>query len=472
MDETKENNQLEENEDQDLAKQEDQELARLKERVNRLHQELESLDYDHLKTCEAFRAAVNLLVSIGRPGHADTSVEAMEQLVEASRAWPLVPADVLASVENLKQTIIQEPAEQGGGGSGKQQTGARAAGHVALALMQGLRLGEPEFDEHLDQTIGQITRAMESQQVRPAMTMVVDLIDTYREKVNHGRKRAEKALREILIEVLQTEDQLAKAFLSANVNLEKTSKKYEVDITSSMTELAKDITGAGDLKDLKSTALEHIRTLRDVVKARRLEDQRQISQTEQELSNIREALDNTRVRMAEVEQIRQRLREEAHTDPMTGIWNKRALSIRLQEALQTQDMWPMCLIVFDIDHFKGVNDNYGHQAGDRALKAITKAADSVLRKYDVLFRYAGDEFVILLPKSNIDEGEAVAERVRKAAEKIKFTYKGEDGPTISVTLGISQAKKGDTRATLFERADQALLKAKKDGRNRVGISAA
>lgn len=446
------------------------ELARLKDRVNRLHQELEDLDYDHVKTCEAFRAAVALLVSLCREGHHQDSVAAMDQLVHSSRAWPLIPADVQQSVDNLKQTLLKEPTAPSGQPGEKADAGA--ASHVALALMQGLRLGEADFDAELDRIIGEITKAMENQQVRPAMAMVVDLMDRYRHRVNRGRRKAEKALREILIEVLQTEDQLARAFHSANVSLVESSKKYEKDITSSMTELAKDINVATDLGNLKTTALEHIRTLRDVVKARREADQQQISQTEQELTVIRQTLDKTRSRMAEVEEIRQRLREEAHTDPMTGIWNKRAMTKRVNEALQNQATWPLCLIVFDIDYFKRVNDNYGHQAGDRALKAIAIAAGSVLRQYDVLFRYAGDEFVVLLPKTDLENGIKVAERVRLAAEKIKFTYKGQEGPKISITLGISQAVEGDTQETFFDRADQALLKAKKEGRNRVVAAAA
>jgi diguanylate cyclase (GGDEF)-like protein len=173
--------------------------------------------------------------------------------------------------------------------------------------------------------------------------------------------------------------------------------------------------------------------------------------------------------MQKMQEESKRLGKEATTDPMTGVLNKRAFSNLLDKHLANPAAQPVSLIVFDIDYFKRINDRFGHQAGDRALKAIAEQASSSLRGDDVLFRYAGDEFVIVLPKTQTSDAGKVAERVRLAAEKISFSYKGENHISITISLGLSQSIQGDKSDTLFERADQALLEAKEQGRNRVNV---
>ncbi|MGY0595661.1 MAG: GGDEF domain-containing protein, partial [Paraglaciecola chathamensis] len=124
-------------------------------------------------------------------------------------------------------------------------------------------------------------------------------------------------------------------------------------------------------------------------------------------------------------------------------------------------------IMFDIDHFKHVNDNHGHATGDRVLIEISKATQDLMRSFDYCFRVGGEEFVILVSDTNVNELNKIAERVRKAIEKTNFN--ASSGPleiTVSVGFAISSEDDETWEATL-ERADKALYHSKKTGRNKV-----
>lgn len=162
----------------------------------------------------------------------------------------------------------------------------------------------------------------------------------------------------------------------------------------------------------------------------------------------------------------------ATTDPLTGLSNRRQIMARLEEEcerIQRGGIGLSC-IMLDVDHFKQVNDTYGHQQGDEVLKMIASQARASLRAYDVVGRYGGEEFIVLLPETDLETAQAVAERLRMAiqASALLRTATGQPQPT-TVSLGLTQWRSGDTVDTLIHRADEALYRAKANGRNRIEI---
>ncbi|MBF0275153.1 MAG: GGDEF domain-containing protein, partial [Nitrospinae bacterium] len=125
-------------------------------------------------------------------------------------------------------------------------------------------------------------------------------------------------------------------------------------------------------------------------------------------------------------------------------------------------------IMFDIDHFKKFNDNYGHQVGDKVLQTVARLVQNNIRKTDYLFRYGGEEFSVILTKTNIKDGTKLAEIMRAALANHVFKFKGER-VSVNISLGVTPLKAGDTVASLIERGDKALYKAKENGRNRVEV---
>lgn len=156
--------------------------------------------------------------------------------------------------------------------------------------------------------------------------------------------------------------------------------------------------------------------------------------------------------------------KENSTDPLTGVANRRQLEKYLSQVLGKTT--PLSLVMLDIDHFKKVNDNNGHQAGDEVLQHFARTVQGAIRPSDFLARYGGEEFTLVLRGAGIDAAAAVAERVRRAVEAAPAeTSAGQI--KITSSLGVAEYRPGDTARSLRERADAALYRAKQAGRNRV-----
>jgi diguanylate cyclase (GGDEF)-like protein/PAS domain S-box-containing protein len=165
-----------------------------------------------------------------------------------------------------------------------------------------------------------------------------------------------------------------------------------------------------------------------------------------------------------------RLREMATTDSLTGILNRRRFLELAADELERARRYQRdtALIMFDVDHFKQVNDSQGHAAGDQVLRGLTATARETLRGADILGRIGGEEFAVLLPETDLPAASRAAERLRRAAESMELLTDG--GPfAVTVSLGVVLLNPGETLEDLLKRADQALYRAKQGGRNRVEV---
>ena len=159
------------------------------------------------------------------------------------------------------------------------------------------------------------------------------------------------------------------------------------------------------------------------------------------------------------------LEKLATTDKLTGISNRLKFDQQLQHEIERAKRYKinLSLIMFDVDNFKMVNDTYGHIAGDHALKMIANLADKNKRSVDILARWGGEEFIILQSDSNNDAAIILAERIRENIENYKFEKTGK----ITSSFGVTHFKENDDADSFIKRADEALYKAKKTGKNRV-----
>jgi diguanylate cyclase (GGDEF)-like protein len=169
-----------------------------------------------------------------------------------------------------------------------------------------------------------------------------------------------------------------------------------------------------------------------------------------------------------------KLAEGALQDPLTGLYNRRHFEERLGSELAACQRHgrPLSLLMCDVDHFKRINDEHGHLAGDETLKMVAFVLRGAVRKEDVLARYGGEEFVVIARETGIDGAEALGERIRRAVEKSRCFWQGRDlGVTVSigvcVSVGVAELVPGRTERELIEAADRALYLAKQSGRNRV-----
>ena len=134
---------------------------------------------------------------------------------------------------------------------------------------------------------------------------------------------------------------------------------------------------------------------------------------------------------------------------------------------------PLSLCIFDIDHFKRVNDSFGHDAGDEVLQGFAQRLKGIVRTGDLLCRLGGEEFIMVMPGVNLTVAARIAERARRAIEGEAFAIRdGAGSLTITTSIGVAERTANQTAAELYHAADQALYRAKSDGRNRVVSTAA
>lgn len=160
--------------------------------------------------------------------------------------------------------------------------------------------------------------------------------------------------------------------------------------------------------------------------------------------------------------------ESAYRDPLTGVDNRASLDRQLPReiSLAQRHKRALSVLVVDIDHFKRINDNHGHQVGDRVLCELADVMKECIRGTDQIFRYGGDEFVISLASTPLDGAIDVAERIRHRIERACFEV-GNIRLVVSTSIGVAEIHERDTVDSIFRRADNAMLGSKRDGRNRV-----
>ena len=161
------------------------------------------------------------------------------------------------------------------------------------------------------------------------------------------------------------------------------------------------------------------------------------------------------------------LAKKAMIDGLTGLWNRRHFDERLlaEIALFQRYQKPFSCILLDVDHFKNVNDSFGHPQGDEVLQMVSQVLTKNSRQEDVACRYGGEEFALLLPCTELQGAKMLAERIRKEIEGREFSFNGSTA-RVTCSFGVAQAKLGQNHL-LIERADHALYKAKRGGRNQV-----
>lgn len=191
-----------------------------------------------------------------------------------------------------------------------------------------------------------------------------------------------------------------------------------------------------------------------------------IQKTDKANENLQQLLLEVESKKSELEFINEKLNSLALTDYLTGLKNRRYFEeqLLLFIDLYTTTGRPFSLLAIDVDHFKRVNDTLGHPIGDLVLQEISLKLQQTGRPHDIIARIGGEEFMLLLPETNLEKAYAIAESIRKTFEQSEWSY-----TPITISSGVSIVRQGDTTATLVRRTDVALYNSKNAGRNKVSI---
>jgi len=243
------------------------------------------------------------------------------------------------------------------------------------------------------------------------------------------------------------------------------SENLQTSVRKEMQSLESSAESATDLNQLKNLVQSQIGNIRQAL------DHYQQSEHEQDqLTSQLEALSKKiKVMEDEAEKNRTVLEKQRHKalhDPLTELPNREFYNERANYEYQRWQRYnrPLTLAVFDIDHFKKINDNHGHQAGDRVLKVIGRSIAKRLREVDFFCRFGGEEFVAIMPETSLADAMPVLDIIRAAIANASFNYK-EQPISITLSVGVTEFKNGDDLDSAFARADGALYAAKSGGRN-------
>jgi diguanylate cyclase (GGDEF)-like protein len=167
----------------------------------------------------------------------------------------------------------------------------------------------------------------------------------------------------------------------------------------------------------------------------------------------------------------EKLQNLAITDGLTHLHNSRHFYNQLSHEVGRSNRYnhPLALLLLDIDHFKDFNDKYGHLEGDKVLVGIAGVIKSCLREMDSAYRYGGEEFTIILPETKAHEAITVAERLRKAVESETFIPSGEDQIPVTISIGVTEYAREESKSDFVHRADLAMYQSKNNGRNSVSV---
>ncbi len=163
--------------------------------------------------------------------------------------------------------------------------------------------------------------------------------------------------------------------------------------------------------------------------------------------------------------------KSAMTDSLTQVGNRLALKNGLHKEVEVSHRYqqPLSILMIDIDHFKSVNDQYGHSAGDHILKRVAATLADTCRQADSTYRYGGEEFVIILSNTDLSGAETIAERIRAAVAGLVCIHEKQEIP-VTISLGVAGLAEAETYKALLQRADEALYRAKSSGRNQAKVS--
>lgn len=375
---------------------------------------------------------------------------------------PAVMAEALAAIdpEQSEQDVLYALPDSP---EPSYSSVAKHIEHTLLGLLDDLSLPE----RHRPQAEAMRDRLQHGLNWYELLPILDDLAVLMLAITDSGQHEFETYLKQ-LNERLEAFQSNLQAASDGHADSSSAARAMDSQIREQVDGLQSSVQEAADLDDLKQVLESHLEGLLGTM------DHHQKQRDERE-REVAARLQSLAERVSSMEQEAQGYREhleeqrqKALIDPLTGLPNRAAWSERLEhEVGQWQQHGnSLLLAMLDLDHFKRINDNYGHLAGDKVLKIIANVLRKRLRGSDFIARFGGEEFVLLLPNTPWPVGVRIVEALRAAIEACPFHFKGEP-VTITVSVGLSAFKAGDRSDLVIKRADQALYRAKDAGRNRV-----
>jgi diguanylate cyclase len=347
--------------------------------------------------------------------------------------------------------------------SGSPQTPATNA--VMLELLHYIPL-PGELADQLEAIRDRLAEDIPASEWPQVLSAIAELIAEMRRRIESEKTDLESFLLQLtgrlkeLDASLQGADRARQSSFENGRQLDQAVQEQVSGIESSMQHSA-------TLNELKTAIQGRIETIRVRMDNYRQQEAERSAEMERRLQDLATQVTGFEQETTELRGALRRRHEQALLDALTGVANRLAWDERLDQEVSRWQRYgtPLALLVLDVDHFKQINDQYGHKAGDKALQLIARVLRQNLRDTDFLARYGGEEFVALVTDQSVQNVAALAKKLLKAIESADFHFRGQP-VAITLSCGYAVFRKDDSADAVFQRADAAVYRAKAEGRNR------
>ncbi len=348
--------------------------------------------------------------------------------------------------------------------SGESRTSTETVRDILIQLLERLTLPE-EFSQHVERIRTHILKMDDGGQWDGVLGEIADLVQAIRAQSLKEKQGIEEFLKQLGERLQEVGHQLVQSEAYYDES-QQAGQHLDSQVKQEISGIGDSVRDATNLGQLKQTVQTHIDAVLQHMSQHHEVEQQRYEQAKQEIASMNERMKDME---SETEVLRLRIddeRSQAKTDALTGIPNRLAWEERLEQEVAGWKRFgtPLVLVVWDVDHFKRVNDRFGHKAGDKVLCTLARVLADNVRETDFVARYGGEEFVQLITGSSIEDCMPVVEKLRIAIEKTGFHFRDER-VRITTSCGLSAYRDGDTPDQCFERADKALYRAKDAGRN-------
>jgi diguanylate cyclase len=355
------------------------------------------------------------------------------------------------------------------GGRAPTADPATSPNQILLNLLQ-----QASWPGHWVARIGQLKDRLRRQPSNDEWVLVLQDLLTLSARSFGEAKKEIKETEDFLGELtqrLQDLDELLRKAYTGRSQLYEHGCRLSTEVSAQVGGLETSLQSASDLQQFKQDARNRMDAIRHSMESFLVQEQQWYVQAEGSEQELRERLSKLEKESSE---LRHRMLEAHHLalrDPLTGLPNRLAYEERVNQeyARWRRFASPLTMLVWDVDNFKSINDKYGHQAGDEALRVIAQSLKQRLRETDFVARYGGEEFVTLLIGANAQQAFKVAEEMRKKVMESVFQA-ADQSVSITISCGLSQFAEGDDIESVFARADQAVYQAKRGGKNRCEVA--
>ena len=332
------------------------------------------------------------------------------------------------------------------------------------ALLDRLKSGETDAAK-IAALIAELAGAGSDTALAAIVGRVADLIHERSELLARERLQAAAVLSEVSKRLEEMAAFLTESNSASRSHFDDTESLNDT-MMSHVRELTDEVSGATQLGLLQATLSARLETVAKQVSDFRAREQNRLAEYNGRAEHMRTRIANLE---REAQELHSKLDLEKHgarLDPLTGIANRKSFDERFAQEIErrARGTVPSCLLLWDIDNFKVINDSYGHRAGDRVLQSVAGCFTAALRASDFVARIGGEEFAVLLTGPKLAEAVNVANQVRTAVEGLHFHFRG--APVhVTVSCGITELHQNDAPEAAFDRVDAALYRAKHGGKN-------